>query len=216
MQESTKTGKDDRRATIMAIARAAFLHDGYAATSMSQIAAKVGGSKATLYNYFPSKQELFFAIVENESATVLGHLYDIKESQADIPTALQGFCRRFITTLLTDDMTAFNRMVVAESARFPEVGQAMYELGFKRGVEQMATLIQLGMDAGVLRQADACLAAEFLLATCAGHLLDMKSWNVGAAITEADIEAHIAHTANAFLAVYGNDALAAEARAAIR
>ena len=40
---------------MLDIARAAFLREGYAAASMSEIAAKVGGSKATLYSYFPSK-----------------------------------------------------------------------------------------------------------------------------------------------------------------
>ena len=40
--------RDERREAILKVARAAFLSDGYAATSMSAIAAKVGGSKATL------------------------------------------------------------------------------------------------------------------------------------------------------------------------
>ena len=75
MTDKTRPKKDERRANIMAIAREAFLHDGYAATSMSQIAAKVGGSKATLYNYFASKKDLFFAIIDSESSQVLGHLF---------------------------------------------------------------------------------------------------------------------------------------------
>ena len=41
----------------------AFLAEGYAETSMSSVAAKVGGSKATLYNYFKSKEELFAAFM---------------------------------------------------------------------------------------------------------------------------------------------------------
>ena len=37
---------------------------GYERTSMSEIAARLGGSKATLYSYFPSKEELFFGVVQ--------------------------------------------------------------------------------------------------------------------------------------------------------
>lgn len=214
MAETVRTGKDERRATILAIARTAFLHDGYAATSMSQIAAKVGGSKATLYNYFPSKKDLFFAVVETESNEVLRHLYDvcIDEQPFDIHVALIQFGRRFVKMILSDDLIAFNRMVVAESVRFPEVGQAMYELGFKRGIDQLRGLIQKGMDVKMFRKANPRQAAEFLLTMCAGHLHDIKTWNVGIQLTLEDIDRQIEHATNAFLAFYGNDEEAQQAR----
>lgn len=213
MTDTTRPKKDERRAAIVAIAREAFLHDGYAATSMSKIAASVGGSKATLYNYFPSKKELFFAVVDRESTETLGHLYDCVEEQPfDIHQALRTFGRRFVKAILSDDLIAFNRMVVAESVRFPEVGQAMYELGFKRGIDQMRDLIRRGMSVSVFRQADARQAAEFLLTMCAGHLHDLKTWNIDTPITPEDIERQIEHATNAFLAFYGNDETARVAR----
>jgi AcrR family transcriptional regulator len=64
LSSTPKKGRDEKRAAIVKIAYEAFLTDGYAATSMSSIAAKVGGSKATLYNYFASKEELFAAVIE--------------------------------------------------------------------------------------------------------------------------------------------------------
>ena len=54
-----------KRAAIVAAARAEFLAHGYGATAMSAIAARVGGSKTTLWTYFPSKQELFAAVVDD-------------------------------------------------------------------------------------------------------------------------------------------------------
>jgi TetR/AcrR family transcriptional regulator, mexJK operon transcriptional repressor len=212
MAETVRPGKDERRATILNIAREAFLRDGYAAASMSQIAAKLGGSKATLYNYFSSKKELFFAVVDAESVKMLGHLYDADKNASDVHTALKDFCRRFVRMVLSDEIIAFNRMVVAESVRFPEVGQAMFELGFKRGIDRMKDLIQRGVDTGILRCVDARQAAEFVLTICAGHLHDLKTWNVGTTITDADIERQIEHASNAFLAFYGNDELATLAR----
>src|SRR5882757_6223376 len=56
--------RDERRDHILDVARDAFLSTGYADTSMSAIAARLGGSKGTLYNYFKSKDELFNAYVE--------------------------------------------------------------------------------------------------------------------------------------------------------
>ena len=52
-----------RRETILEIARDMFFTEGYAAVSMSAIAARLGGSKGTLYNYFASKEELFSAVM---------------------------------------------------------------------------------------------------------------------------------------------------------
>ena len=45
-----KAGKDDRRDAIIAIAREAFAADGYAGTSMSSIAARLGGTPAAVHD----------------------------------------------------------------------------------------------------------------------------------------------------------------------
>src|SRR5580692_6870568 len=58
-----KTSRDQRRDAIVEVARQVFFEEGYAAASMSTIAARLGGSKGTLYNYFRSKEELFEAQV---------------------------------------------------------------------------------------------------------------------------------------------------------
>lgn len=48
-----------RRKAFIDAARSAFFSQGYARTVMSSIASQVGGSKTTLWSYFPSKEELF-------------------------------------------------------------------------------------------------------------------------------------------------------------
>jgi TetR/AcrR family transcriptional regulator, mexJK operon transcriptional repressor len=212
MLDGCRLGKDERRATILNIAREAFLRDGYAATSMSQIAAKVGGSKATLYNYFPSKQDLFFAVVDSESGKLMDDLYRIDGNFSDVRKALAEFCRRFITMVLSDETTAFDRIVTAEAVRFPEIGQAVYEFGYKRGLERMEQLMRLGMDSGVLRRADALKAAEYLFNLCSGHWHKMRQWNIVTVVPPEQLEAYIAQVSAAFLSFYGNDELAAEAR----
>ncbi len=212
MTENGKKSKDERRAAIMEIARGAFLHDGYAATSMSLIAAKLGGSKATLYSYFPSKKDLFFAVVDAESARVMEYLYQVDKTCTDIREASALFCRRLITMLLSDEVIAFERIVTAEAGRFPEIGQAAYEFGYKRGLDRMEDLMRLGMEANVLRPADPRQAAEYLLNLCAGHLHQMRLWNLIAAAAPEQIESQIALVTAAFMALYGNDTLAADAR----
>src|SRR5271155_348052 len=106
----TKPGRDDRRATIVDIAHAAFLADGYAATSMSTIAAKVGGSKATLYNYFSSKEELFAAVVSKKCEHLQTMLYDAQVETGDFRSAMQNFGERFLALLMQEESIAFYRL----------------------------------------------------------------------------------------------------------
>jgi TetR/AcrR family transcriptional regulator, mexJK operon transcriptional repressor len=212
MHGSARIGKDERRAAIISVACEEFLREGYAAASMSQIAAKVGGSKATLYAYFPSKQDLFFAVVDTESTRLLNDLYRVDTCFRDVREALATFCRRFIAMLLSDECAAFDRIVIAESVRFPEINKAAYEFGYKRGLDRMEVLIRQAMEAGMLRQADPRAAAECLFNLCAGHLHKLSQWNVKTDTLQEQVDAQIRLASAAFLALFGNDELAAEAR----
>jgi AcrR family transcriptional regulator len=62
------------------VAQEIFLEDGYSTTSMSTIARSLGGSKATLYNYFDCKEALFEAFV---------HRYCAEQQQAIAALRLQ-------------------------------------------------------------------------------------------------------------------------------
>lgn len=59
-----QTLKDHTRRTIMDVARTAFLEDGFLKASMRGVATATGTSLGNLYNYFPSKDALFIAVVE--------------------------------------------------------------------------------------------------------------------------------------------------------
>src|SRR5579871_4719106 len=67
---------DARRRAILEVGREVFLAQGYAAASMSEIAAKLGGSKGTLYNYFRSKEELFGALMTEVCAAQAAVYFD--------------------------------------------------------------------------------------------------------------------------------------------
>ena len=54
--------------TTSDIALRLFLQDGFNGVSMDQLVAEAGGSKATLYRYFPSKEALFEAIIDEVAA----------------------------------------------------------------------------------------------------------------------------------------------------
>ncbi len=63
-----------RRALIEQAARSAFASDGYQATSMGAIAVAAGVSRPVLYDHFPSKRELFLALLAADHAELMQHL----------------------------------------------------------------------------------------------------------------------------------------------
>jgi AcrR family transcriptional regulator len=198
---------------MLAIARAAFLGEGYAAASMAEIAAKIGGSKATLYSYFPSKKDLFVAVIEDEVRRMFVPLFDMDETQGAFHMVLERFAQRFLNLLLTEDSISFYRLVVAESSRFPEVGQAAYQSGVQPGLDHLAGFFAAAMERGELRRADASVAVTQFLDLCSGELHRKRLFGVLGADDRDAVEKQVTNAVATFLAAYGADQASRPARA---
>jgi len=152
---------DTKRQLIIETAYRLFRANGFEKTSMSEITTQVGGSKATLYNYFSSKEELFvecmFDIAENYLEGIFSHLQD---PTTDIRTTLQGFGENVIRLMCSPDIVAARRLMIAEAGR-SGVGKLFYERISTRQ-EEIATFIGNAMETGELRRGDARLAAAQL------------------------------------------------------
>ena len=193
--------RDLKRDTILSIALQVFIEEGYAAASMSTIAARVGGSKGTLYNYFRSKAELFVAVIQNQCEVHQNQIFDVPEP--DIRKFLTELARRFVRMLLSDEVITIHRIVVAEATRFPEIGEALYEAGPKRGKLRLVAYLKQAMADGRLKQADPERAAEQAMEMALGGMYRRRLWNVGPPPTDDEIDAAIESAVNVFMAAYG-------------
>lgn len=193
--------RDLKRDTILSIALQVFIEEGYAAASMSTIAARVGGSKGTLYNYFRSKAELFVAVIQNQCEIHQDHIFAFADP--DVRGFLTELARRFVRLLLSDEVIAIHRIVVAEATRFPEIGEALYEAGPKRGKQRMIAYLNQAMADGRLKPADPERAAEQAMEMALGGMYRRRLWNVGPIPTEQEIEAAITSAVDVFMAAYG-------------
>lgn len=170
--------KQDRRQAILAVAHRSFLDDGYAATSMSGLLKTLGGSKATLWSYFRSKEHLFAAVIEQVGADFRQELNTALNASADLETAVTTFCRRFMRKMAQPNAIAAWRLIIGESSRFPELGRIFYE-GAARGVErELAGYLASHIAAGRLIDDDPTKMAQVLVGFCASHQ-NRVLWGVG-------------------------------------
>lgn len=165
---------DPKRRSIVAAATRVFLAQGYEAASMDGVAAEAGASKRTVYNHFPSKRDLFRAVV--------GALYaGLLESEpggmsADEPPekALPRFVRKLLVYLRRPEVTGLLRLVISEQHRFPELAQDLQSEGKGVALGLLETYLAAQHARRRLDIADPRLAAQQLM----GAVKEVLFWPV--------------------------------------
>ncbi|WP_115528495.1 MULTISPECIES: TetR/AcrR family transcriptional regulator [Xanthomonas] len=151
-----------KRDAIIQAASEVFLELGFEGASMSQIAARVGGSKRTLYGYFPSKEELFVAFAKDMSDSYIDPLLDaLSQSSGPIAVTLQRFGEDILTFLCAPSSITIWQTIIGVSGR-SEVGALFFNAGPEEGMQRVADFLQLQIDRGLMRRTDASLAARQL------------------------------------------------------
>jgi TetR/AcrR family transcriptional repressor of mexJK operon len=146
-------------ATILEYAIAAFLAEGYAATSIEAIAKACGVAKRTIYARWDGKPALFKASVAELLNRWAGHAGPFTDSN-DIEACLRDAARRMLAVALTPEAVALHRLLVAESGRFPELPNMIREAGASMGQQRIVDILQRAVDAGALPAHDVGYAAE--------------------------------------------------------
>jgi TetR/AcrR family transcriptional repressor of mexJK operon len=183
--EALESAKAQR---ILEAARQVFLTDGYGATSMDTIAKAAGVSKATVYAHFSSKDRLFSEIIADRCRRHFPNDLDAEIDALDPKEALRTIGRRFAAHVLAPEVLGLYRIVVAETARFPELGRALYEGGPRTGNKRMAQYLQHLADRGVFDIPDTELAARQFFSMIRSDLYMRRLFGIADAevgITEA-------------------------------
>lgn len=138
--EATDRSKD-KREKIMQGALRTFLSNGYSA-SMDAIAAEAGVAKQTLYSYFNNKEDLFAALMDR----LLEHFVDAGMTPELRALPTQAFLRKLaqITLSQMDDWeyVSMLRLVIGESARFPQLSDVYLTRLVSPGIEKLARYIK--------------------------------------------------------------------------
>ncbi|HLZ73698.1 TetR/AcrR family transcriptional regulator [Phenylobacterium sp.] len=179
-----------------------FLEEGFASASMSTIAARLGGSKGTLYNYFKSKDDLFAAYVERRCVWQQDEVFAVKPGETP-DEAVHRIARSFLA-FVVDETTVRNfRVVVGEAERSPEIGAIFYNAGPVRGTARLAAfLAELEADGALDLEGDALGAAQHLLGLVQAPTFKGRLCNAIADLSEADLDREASRGVRAFLRAY--------------
>ena len=169
-----------RRRAFVAAATSAFFDQGYAGTTMSGIASAVGGSKTTLWSYFPSKEELFTAVVD-DIVERYGKSLSVEVSLDDpVDAVLRRFAGALVSTIYSAPVMALHRLVISEAVRFPHLAELFYERGPRRGKQRLADYFAAVMARGDLRRGEPMRAVHQFVALCQAGSYEQALLNLAA------------------------------------
>lgn len=184
-------------------ARSIFLRDGFEGASVDDIARAAGVSKATLYSYFPDKRILFVEVAKAECRRQADEAVELAGLNLPPAVVLPEAARRIIDFFLSEFGRSVFRICVAESDRFPELGQQFYQSGPALVRDRIAGYLDGAVARGELAIEDTRLAADQFAELCKAGIFPAVLFGIKHAFTEADRD-HVAKSAvDMFMAHYG-------------
>ena len=197
--------RDNRREAILDVATEVFLSEGYASTSMSTIAARLGGSKGTLYNYFKSKEELFEAYVRRHCAIQKHEIMAILTEDGEPLEVVTTWARKYLAVVTGDRSLNNWRVISAECQKSPEFGRIFYESGPLLGVKILADALKKWADAGYFRLDDPLVAAHQFMSLLSGRIIKARLLCYMPAPTEAELSFEVDNAISTFFRAFGTE-----------
>ena len=156
--------KQDRPGELLEAALDLFVEKGYAATRVEEVAARAGVSKGTLFLYFPSKEDLFKAVVR---ASVVEPV-----TQGAVEVAnFQGTCGELLEWMMLQwwyrygdtKASGISKLVMSEASNFPELAQFYRTEVIEPGHALVRNVLQKGIDQAEFRPVNVELALHSVM-----------------------------------------------------
>lgn len=194
-----------RRDAILEAATLEFMERGYEGASMSGIVARLGGSKQTLYSYFPSKDDLFVEVVVRDIGRHVTALKADLQDGGDVGQTLLRYGNHYLKIRLSPENVGLMRLVYGEAGR-SDVSRLVHVRAKAKATEDMSAFLAGAMKDGRLRQADPDVAAIHLLALLDAELLEPVVLRVRDAPSDEETSRVVARAVGTFVAAYGPEA----------
>ena len=206
-----RTKSDDKRREIIRVAAQAFLDLGYERTSMLTIAERMSGSKQTLYNYFPSKEDLLRAVLEVDVTEVVDEALATFAAEKDLRKAFTALGKVYLSRQLAPLAISNFRNAATQPAE-SKLGEDFYRKNLCVAWRRFADVLKSLMGEGKLRHADSWLAAMHFKGLVLQDLLERVVLGAADLVDDRDINSAAKHAADAFLRIYGPEERTAKTR----
>jgi AcrR family transcriptional regulator len=157
--------KEARPQELLAAALDLFVEKGFAATRIEEVAQHAGVSKGTLYLYYPSKEELFKAVVRQNLSTLIAEGLEMVEqfegSSADLLVELMN---TWWERLGSTPAAGIHKIVFAEVRNFPELAQFYADEVITPADRLFTSCVQRGISSGEFRPLPLHEVAQALMA----------------------------------------------------
>ncbi|WP_166219035.1 TetR/AcrR family transcriptional regulator [Pseudomonas atagonensis] len=192
---------DRKREAIIQASIAEFRANGFEITSMDKIAATAGVSKRTVYNHFPSKEELFAEILNQLWARISAEQSVSYSPDQPLRDQLRQMLQAKVQMMADENFLTLARVAIAATIHSPERAQNMVERMGERE-EAMTVWIRAAQADGRLKPVD----PEFAAHQVQGLLKTFGFWpqmSMGRAALDAEMQTTVVESAlEMFLAHY--------------
>lgn len=184
---------------FLEVATDLFIQHGYEYVSLDQIVEVAGGSKATIYKYFGSKQGLFFAICQKRCDSFVEKIDAIcQQDGVNIRQDLSKLLFDFYQLFLDQKGAAFARLTVQTVQTDVQLAQKLYDIGIRRTIDLLADYLKKAHDLKQINCTNPIVSATYFL----GFLHDIH-WrslvNLPINHTESEIREHIDYMVERFI-----------------
>lgn len=194
-----------KRDAILAAARALFFSRGVEGVGIEEIARRANVSKMTVYGHFHDKAAILSAIVAAEATRMTSVLDEMPGEPRNLEQRLAAFGTALMTFLTSPEMLAFERLLLSEAARHPDLASAMLEAGPRFGHRKLAEQLAAATAHGELAIAAPVTAAEQLTSLWKGFFYLECQLGARPSPASAEIERHVKEGVAMFMRSYRPD-----------
>ena len=147
--------KEARPGELLDAALDLFVEKGFAATRSEEVAARAGVSKGTLFLYFPSKEELFKAVVrENLSGRFIEWREEFETFQGTTPEMVRYCMRIWWERIGATRASGITKLIISEARNFPDIAAFYQQEVIRPGTDLVRRILERGMARGEFRPMD--------------------------------------------------------------
>lgn len=194
---------EEKRHAIIDAAFQVFGEVGFEQASMAEIAARAGASKATLYSYFESKDEMFAGVMVEPAADEIKSAFALLKTSKPIRDTLTGFGKNYLTAVLKPQLLAVYRLATHEGGR-SSVGALFYERGPKVGWKMVTDFLEQCVEKGELRRCNVLAATAHLRALYEAELFELALLGISVDKSPRNVAQVVTRAVDVFIAAYGN------------